>query len=171
MTASADRRAFDQMRQLRIVRRAMARRSFCILATSSAANRPHAVGLLYAAVGFDVYLLIGSDTVKARNIRENPRVAVCIPVRTFPFAPPMAVQYQGTAELLATDDPGIGPLLKGGRLKKITGFGALDTPGTVFVRVRPGRRITTYGLGVPIFTLLRDVTQGTRSVEVPPRLA
>jgi general stress protein 26 len=168
MTAGTDRPAFDQARQLHIVRRAMARRSFCILATSSAANRPHAVGLLYAAVGFDIYLLIGSDTVKARNIRENPRVAVCIPVRTFPFAPPLAVQYQGTAQLHASDDPEIEPLLKDGRLKKITGLGALDTPGTVFVRVRPGRRITTYGLGMSIITLLRDVTQGARSVEIPP---
>ena len=168
MATDTDRPAFDQSRQLRIVRRAMARRSFCILATSSAANRPHAVGLLYAAVGFDLYLLIGADTVKARNIRENPRVAVCIPVRTFPFAPPMAVQYQGTAHLLPIDDPEITPLLHEGRLKKITGLGALNTAGTTFVRIRPGRRITSYGLGMSLLTLMRDVTQGARSVEVPP---
>jgi hypothetical protein len=159
--------AFDPARQLEIARRAMARRSFCILATSSAANRPHAVGLLYAAVDLDVYLLIGEDTVKARNIRENPRVAVCIPVRTFPAGPPMAVQFQGTAELLTKDDPGIASLLRAGRLKKIAGYGAADKPGSVFVRIRPHRRISTYGLGVPLLKLLRDVTLGARSVEVP----
>ena len=154
---------------MRVVERAMAKHSFCVLATSSAANRPHAVGILYAAVGFDLYLLIGDDTVKARNIRANPRVAISIPVRTFPFAPPMAVQYQGSAELLPVDHPEIVPLLQAGRLKKITGMGALQTPGVVFVRVRPGRRITSYGLGMSVFSLLRDLARGARSVEVPSR--
>jgi Pyridoxamine 5''-phosphate oxidase. len=73
-------------------------------------------------VGFDLYLLIGGDTVKARNIRENPRVAISIPVRTFPKAPPMALQYEGTAELLAVDDPEITASLRAGRLRKITGL-------------------------------------------------
>jgi hypothetical protein len=105
--------------------------------------------------------------VKARNLRENPRVAVCIPVRKFPAGPPMAVQFQGDAELLARDDPRIVSLLQAGRLKKIAGYGALDKPGGVFVRIRTYRRISTYGLGVPLLRLLRDVGLGARSVEVP----
>jgi hypothetical protein len=169
MMPEPDRSAFDEARQLRVVERAIARHSFCVLATSSAANRPHAVGILYAAVGFDLYLLIGGDTVKARNIRENPRVAISIPVRTFPMAPPMAVQYQGTAELLAVDDPEITALLRAGRLKKITAMGALEAPGVVFLRVRPGRRIASYGIGVSPLTLMRDLTCGARSVELPLR--
>jgi hypothetical protein len=167
VTTHADTPAFDQARQVRAVQRAIARHSFCVLATSSAANRPHAVGILYAAVGLDLYLLIGDDTIKARNIRENPRVAISIPVRTFPFAPPMAVQYQGSAELVPVDDPEIVALLAAGRLKRITGMGALRTPGVVFVRVRPGRRIASYGIGMSMLTLLRDLTLGARSVEVP----
>lgn len=167
MATSTERSGFDPARQLRAVRRVIARKSFCALATSSPASRSQVSGLLYAAVGLDVYLLTGSDTVKVRNIRQNPRVAVCIPVRTFPFAPPMVVQYQGTAELLAIDDPAIVPLLRAGRLKKITGLGALELPGAVFVRVRPGRRITSYGIGVPILSLIRDVSSGVRIVEVP----
>jgi general stress protein 26 len=169
MTPESDRPTFDEARQLQAVERAIARHSFCVLATSSAANRPHAVGILYAAVGFDLYLLIGGETIKARNIRENPRVAVSIPVRTIPIpmAPPMAVQYQGTAELLTVDDPEITTLLRDGKLKKITGLGALKAPGVMFVRVRPGRRIASYGIGVSPLSLMRDVTSGARSVEVP----
>jgi uncharacterized protein YhbP (UPF0306 family) len=169
MMPEHDPPAFDEARQLRVVERAIARHSFCVLATSSEANRPHAVGILYAAVGFDLYLLMGGDTVKARNIRQNPRVAISIPVRTILMAPPMAVQYQGRAVVLAVDDPEIAALLRAGRLKKITGLGALETPGVVFVRVRPGRRITSYGIGMSVFTLMRDLTRGARSVEVPPR--
>lgn len=170
MAPEPGRPAFDEARQLRAVGKAIARHSFCVLATSSAANRPHAVGILYAAVGFDLYLLIGDDSVKARNIRENPRVAVSIPVRTaVPMAPPMAVQFQGTAELVAVDDPGITSLLQAGKLKRITGLGALEAPGVVFVRVTPGRRIASYGIGMSLLSLMRDLTSGARSVEVPRR--
>ncbi len=159
--------AFDPARQLAIAQRAIARNSFCVLATSSASNRPHAVGLLYAAVDTTVYLLVGQDTIKTRNIRENPRVAVCIPVRRYPFGPPMAVQFQGVAEVLTADDPGIRQLLAAGRLKRIAGYGAADKPGTCFIRVTPAHRISTYGLGIPILRLLRDVSQGARSVDLP----
>ncbi|HEX2809097.1 MAG TPA: pyridoxamine 5'-phosphate oxidase family protein [Kineosporiaceae bacterium] len=159
--------AFDPVRQLAIARHAIAKQSFCVLATSSSRNQPHAVGLLYAAVDTTLYLLVSQDSIKARNIRENPRVAVCIPVRKYPVGPPMAVQFQGLAEVLTGDDPGIKDLLATGRLKRIAGYGAADKPGTCFIRVTPGRRISTYGLGVPLVRLLRDVSLGARSVELP----
>jgi nitroimidazol reductase NimA-like FMN-containing flavoprotein (pyridoxamine 5'-phosphate oxidase superfamily) len=158
---------FDRVRQLEIIRRAIARNSFCVLATSSERDRPHAVGLLYAAVDLTIYLTARQDTIKVRNMRANPLVAVAIPVRTYPFAPPMAVQFQGRAELLAPGDPHITELRRAGQLKKITGRGTADAPGTVFVRVTPGRRISSYGLGVPLRQLLRDTSQGTRSVDLP----
>jgi hypothetical protein len=159
--------AFDRDRQLAAVRRAVARHSFCVLATVSARHRPLAVGLLYAPVDLTLHLLVGEDTAKVRNIRANPNVAVSIPVRTVPFAPPMAVQFQGVAEVLPVDDPGMVALLRAGRLKRITGLGALDTPGACFVRVRPGRRIASYGVGVPLRRLLRDLSLGARTVEIP----
>jgi hypothetical protein len=168
MSSAAGQFAFDPARQLAIARKAIARHSFCVLATTSAANRPHAVGLLYAAVDFDVYFLIGKTTVKARNIGENPQVAVCIPVRKYPVGPPMAVQFQGTAQLLPPDDPEIVSLLQAGRLKKIAGYRDVGSrPDVVFVRARPNRRISTYGLGISLRQLMRDVSQGARSVEVP----
>jgi len=167
MTALTSSTAFDPARQLEIVRRAIARRSFCVLATTSAAGRPHAVGVLYAAAGTTLYLLVSEDSIKVRNVRENPRVAVCIPVRRWPFGPPMAVQFQATARVLTAQDPPVRELLAERRLKRITGLGAGDAPGTRFLQITPGRRVSTYGLGVPLRRLLRDVSQGQRSVELP----
>jgi general stress protein 26 len=165
----ADSRAsdFDHARQLEIVRRAIARRSFCVLATSSARNRPHAVGILYAPLGLTLYLLAEEGSIKVRNVRENPNVGVSIPVRKYPVGPPMAVQFQGVAEVLPPDDPHIKELLDAGRLKRITGFGALEAPGACFLKVTPRRRIASYGLGVPLRRLLRDLSAGARSVELP----
>jgi general stress protein 26 len=167
MTTSAAPAAFDPARQLEIARKALAKNSFCVLATVSAAGRPHAVGILYAVVDTTLYLLVGADSVKVRNIRANPHVAVSVPVRKYPMGPPMAVQFQGTAEVLAPDDAGIRRLREAGKLKRITGLGAGDTPGTVFVRITPQRRLHTYGLGVPLLKLMRDVSIGARSVELP----
>jgi hypothetical protein len=93
-------------------------------------------------------------------------VAVCIPVRRYPVGPPFSVQFQGSAEVLAADDPSITRLISGGRLKKITSHGELDDPETCFLRMTPGRRVASYGIGVPLRTLLRDPLAGSRSVEI-----
>ncbi len=92
-------------RQRRIIRRAIAKHSFCTLATASAANRPLVTGVLYAAVGDLLYVSTLETSAKARNIRENHRVAVCIPVRRFPVGPPFTVQFQGTATVCPIDEP------------------------------------------------------------------
>jgi general stress protein 26 len=149
-----------------IVRRAIARRSYCTLATSSAANRPHVAGVLYAVLDGLFYISTLETSTKARNIRENPRVAVCIPVRRYPVGPPFAVHFQGTAELRRVGDREMVELLAAGRPKPITSHGELDDPHACFVKVTPGRRMATYGLGVPLRKLLRDPTQAGGSVEM-----
>jgi nitroimidazol reductase NimA-like FMN-containing flavoprotein (pyridoxamine 5'-phosphate oxidase superfamily) len=156
----------EQERQRKLVRRAIERHSFCTLATSSAANRPHVVGVLYAAVDGVLYVAASETSIKVRNVRENPRVAMCIPVRRYPVGPPFSVQFQGKAEVCSADDPRMVELLEAGRLKRITAHGELEDPDTCFLRVTPGRRVATYGLGVPLRTLLRDPIQASRSVEM-----
>jgi general stress protein 26 len=145
--------------------RAIRRRSFCTLATSSSANRPHVVGVLYVPVDGQLYVSTLQDSVKARNVRENPRVAVCIPVRRFPVGPPFNVAFQGHAELCQRDDPRIAPLIETKRLKAITSHGELDDPDSWFLIITPGSRLAGYGLGVPLRQLVRDPIHATRSVE------
>jgi hypothetical protein len=156
----------DVKRVLDAASRELARQSFCTLATASRAGRPHVVGVIYVAVDGALYIHTLEGSRKVRNIRENPRIAVCVPVRRYPFAPPFCVQFQGTAEVLLPEEPTIAPLLAAGRLRKITGHGALALPDTVFLRVTPGRRLSTYGVGVPVRTLLRDPFHANRSVAV-----
>ena len=143
--------------------RALARRSFCTLATASGDNAPHAVGVLYSYVDGAVYVATSEDSKKVRNIKANPRVAVCVQVRRYPVGPPFTVQFQGTAQVLSLQDPHIERLLRGRRLRKITGHGVLDDPGTCFLRIVPDRRISTYGVGVPLRTLLRDPLAASRT--------
>src|ERR1700730_6617952 len=152
--------------QRKRVERAIERSSFCTLATVSQANRPHVVGVLYAAVKGLLYVSTLQSSVKARNIRTNPRVAVCIPVRRFPVGPPFHVALQGQAELCPRQDARIDRLLKARRLKTITSHGELDDPDSWLLIITPGRRVATYGLGVPVRQLMRDPVHASRSVEL-----
>lgn len=148
------------------VRRVIAKHSFCVLATSSAANQPHGVGVLYSAVDGCLYVSTLEGTKKARNIRENPRVWVCIPVRRYPLAPPFLVQFGAHAEIVFTEDPAVVELLRARRLKKITSHGELDHTDSCLLRITPNRKVFTYGIGVPLRTLLRDPIHADRAFDL-----
>jgi hypothetical protein len=147
------------------VRRAIARRSFCTLATTSPAARPHAAGLVYAEVDGTLWASTLRASRKARNIAANPNVFVCIPVRRVPLGPPSTIQFASTAELLDLDHPEVARLAAAGRLKAITGHGELDLPDGCIVRIAPPRTYHTYGLGLPLHRLIRDPLDASGRVE------
>ena len=150
------------------IQREIVRRSFCAFATADADGAPHVVGINYAFVDGHLYLATGRLSKKVRNIRQNPRVAMYIPVRKYPMGPPYSIQFQGTATVLPHDDPEIAGLRKAGKLKNITRFGVMEKVGAdgCFLKVKPARKIHTYGLGIPLLTVLRDTSQGDRTVEL-----
>lgn len=158
--------ARDAARQRRIVRRAVARRSFAVLATSSAANRPHSAGILYALTPHGLLVSTSGESVKARNVRETGRAGVTIPVRKVPVGPPFVVQFQTAAEVLPIDDPLVRELLAAGELKRITSHGELDLPDSVFLRLRMPRRVVTFGLGVPLLSVARHPLDAGRTVDL-----
>jgi general stress protein 26 len=124
------------------------------------------VGVLYRAVGGVLYVSTSESSKKARNIRDNPLVAVCIPIHRYPMAPPFLVQFGGTAEILSAQHPAIVELLKARQLKKITAHGELDDPATCFLRITPDRTVHTYGIGVPLRTVLRDPIHASVSFDL-----
>jgi hypothetical protein len=128
--------------------------------------------VLYAAVtGPDgrprLYVSTDRASRKARNVAANPHVGVTVAVRRLPVGPPSAVQFQGTAEILDLDDPELRALAAAGRIAAVTGHGELDRPGGCFLRIRPGRRLHTYGLGMSLRALLRDPLNAAGVAELP----
>ncbi len=153
-------------RQRRIVKKAIAKSSFCTLATASPANRPHSAGVVYAEADGDLYVSVMEASVKARNIAANPRVAVTIPVRRLPIGPPFTIQFQGTAEIIPSNDPRIAALIGRGLLKNVTSHGEVDLPGGCFVKITPARRVATHGLGVSLLSVIREPFAAGRIVEL-----
>ena len=132
------------------------KRSFATLATTSPAHRPHNAGILYGAVDDVLYVSTKRTSRKARNIVANPHVAVVIPVRRLPIGPPSSIQFQGTATVLDLDDPEILQLVAAGQLKSITGHGELEIEDGCFLRITPNGRLFTYGLGMSLYTMIKD---------------
>lgn len=157
---------FDADRQRVLARKAIAKHSFCTLATSSASNVPHVVGVRYAVIDDALYVTMFDDSVKVRNIRDNPRVAVCIPTRKIPMFPPFAIQFQGRADLIPNDDPEIVRLHESGAFKRIISKADFANPRSCFARIAPPRRVSTYGIGVPLMQIVREPTSAIRSVDL-----
>lgn len=148
---------------------AVAKRSYCTLATVSAAGRPHVAGVLYALVADQLYVSTTTTSRKARNVTHSPHVAVVVPVRRVPIGgPPSAVQFQATATVLAIDDPGINRLHQAGQLRSITGHGEMDLPDGCFLRIAVPSRIHAYGLGMSLYSLIRHPLDAAGLVDGGP---
>lgn len=137
------------------VARAITKRAFATLATSSPGGRPHVAGVLYGIADGHLFVSTLRASRKARNVAANPFVAVSIPVRRVPFGPPSQVHFQTTAEVLSPDDPAIRTLVAGGELAAVTGHGELDLPGNCFLRIAIPERLLTYGLGMSLWNLIK----------------
>jgi hypothetical protein len=148
------------------VRKAIDKRSFCVIATTSDANRPHVAGVLYAAVDGDLYISTMLDSRKARNLLTNPRVSVTVPIRRLPVGPPSSVQYTSTAEVLELDHPDVVRLAEAGRLKAITGHGELELDGGCVLRIAAPRVVHTFGIGISLLRLIRDPLSAGGRVEL-----
>ncbi len=166
-TTPTSSEATAQRKQRRKIMRTIERRSFCTLATTSAAGRSHAAGVVYEAVDGALWVHVMRSSRKARNVANNPDVGVGIAFRRLPFGPPYTIHFQAKARLVEMDDPAVGGLLEAGKLKSISGHGALDEPDGCFLEIRPNGTLHSFGLGVPVIDLVRDpLNTGGRHVEL-----
>lgn len=156
----------DDKQEQRILR-AIQRKSFATLATTSAAGRPHNAGIVYSAVGDDLWVHTMASSRKAENIATNPHVGICIIYRRLPIGPPFTIHFQATAEIVAMDAPVVRTLIDAGHLKSLIGHGAMEMQGACFLRIRPGSNRHSFGPGVPTWDLIRDpLTTGARTVHI-----
>ena len=92
-----------------VLRDAIAREHFAVLATHSDDGSPHSAGVTYSAVVEDerlvLYVMSRRHLRKARDVERAPRVSLVIPVPRpiLTFLPPATIQLSGRAELLPQD--------------------------------------------------------------------
>jgi Pyridoxamine 5'-phosphate oxidase len=150
--------------------RKLAKRSFCTLASNSADQRPHVAGVLYVVVDNVLYVNTLRTSRKARNVAQNPRAFVCVPVRRLPVGPPSSIQFAATVDILGLDHPEVLRLVQSGAFKPITSHGELHLPESCFLAITPGNTMHTYGLGLPLHQLIRNPLEAAGVTRSPARV-
>lgn len=112
-------------------------------ATTSRDGRPHVTPVWFVLDGEQIVFTTGADTVKGRNLRHDPRIALVVDDEEPPYA---FVHVRGRAAI--TEDPGellrfateIGARYMGA--DRAGEFGRRNAvPGELLVRVQPERVI------------------------------
>ena len=154
---------------------AMRRRNFGILCSLSGDNRPHSTGVLYAVSAprrpFALYVTTNTGNKKARNIARNSNVSFTIPIprSLLRFLWPHCIQFQGSASIISIDDEvacetfNRSILLKRVLKREREHF----REKAIFIKIHPDPIIHTYGLGVSLIDLLKDIGKGSSSVRIP----
>lgn len=145
----------------------IAKKSFCTLATTSPAGRAHVAGVVYESVDATLWVHSLRTSHKVRNLADDTHVAVCIPFRRLPAGPPFTIHFQATGEVVAMDHPSARRLLEQGKLRSITGHGALEMDQGCFITIRPHGTIHSFGPGARALDLIRDpINSGSRSFRI-----
>jgi hypothetical protein len=159
--------------------RALRRRTFGTLSTLTEQGRPHATGVVYAVSPsgepLRLYITTRTTTRKVRNVRAHLDVAFVVPVprRFAPGFPPRAIQFQGTATVVAASDEGaIRAFSSSWLLRRIlmTERRIVSQGGELcFVRIRPDPMVFTYGIGVSLVGNVRRPREATGRAMIPAR--
>jgi hypothetical protein len=171
-TTDPEPTAGDVDPQVRIIAKALRKKTFATLATVSPKGRSHSAGVVYDFVDGALWIHTMRDGRKGRNLAHNRYVGICVPYRRLPVGPPFTLHFQGVAELIPLDNPEAVRLYEAGRLDSISGHGAMEMDGACFVRITPTGMIHSFGPGVPVLDLARNPLEtGARSAPASTVLA
>jgi uncharacterized protein YhbP (UPF0306 family) len=159
------------------VEKALRQQTFGTLSTLTERGAPHATGVVYAVSAREeplaFYVTTRTTTRKVINIRAHPDVAFVVPVprRFIPAFPPRAIQFLGTAEVVAADDGGaLRAFASTWLLRRIlrTEQRIVTEGGDLcFIRIRPAGKLFTYGMGMSALENLRRPRQAIGRVPIP----
>lgn len=159
------------------VERALRRRTFGTLSTLTERGAPHATGVVYAvsAAGepLALYVTTRTTTRKVRNLRRRPEVAFVVPVphRFLPVFPPRAIQFLGTATVVADDDAGANRAFESSWfLRRILATErriVAEGGDLCFIRICPNGTLFTYAMGMSVWSNLRQPRGAIGRVTIP----
>jgi hypothetical protein len=142
-----------------LVWQALAKASFAVLGYVTPSGEPRSSGVVYKTVEGRLYVAVAPESWKAKHIAATGRVAVTVPVRRGGILslvapiPPATVSFHGKAIVHAPGSRQVGSLLKE--------LGSLipseRRASACVIEILPEGEFLTYGLGVPLRTMLDPV--------------
>lgn len=159
------------------VEKALRKRTFGVLSTLTERGAPHATGVVYAVSApgelLALYVTTRTATRKVRNLRARHDAAFVVPVphRFLPAFPPRAIQFPGTATVLAADDEGANRAFESTWfLRRILATErriVIEGGDLCFIRIRPEGKLFTYGMGMSVLGNLRRPRGAIGRVTIP----
>jgi nitroimidazol reductase NimA-like FMN-containing flavoprotein (pyridoxamine 5'-phosphate oxidase superfamily) len=150
------------------------RKKFGFLSTADKNGVPHTAGVIYVvsppSTSFHLYVLTGISVKKARNIRENQCIAFGIPFTHHVIrpAPDFCIQFQGKAEILPFTDPEANAAYRqNAMMRKMLESQQAGSEGSIFIKITPDEKIFGFGLGMNIFSLLKNIESGRFVTRIP----
>jgi general stress protein 26 len=162
----------------RIVRQ-LHRQHFAVLSTTGVDGQPSSAGVSFGVSQPDqpltFYVMTRRHLQKARNIAQNPKVSLVVPVRRWFlwFLPPATIQVRGQAEIMeAADEEGRAVFQRfwlGRRILK--SYRAMEQRGETrvcFLRIIPDPLVRSYMVGSNVLSLIRHMEAGAGKVLLSP---
>jgi hypothetical protein len=129
--------------------------SFAVLSYPTPNGAPRSSGVVYAIAEATMYVVVGSDSWKARHIALCGQVAVTVPIRRggimsllFPI-PPATISFHGDATVRGAADLDIQKLPR--QLVRLLPSEGRATSS--IIEIHPRARFVTYGVGVPLMQM------------------
>jgi Pyridoxamine 5'-phosphate oxidase len=143
------------------------RSSFAVVSYVTPDGNPRSSGVLCAAVGHRLYVVVAPDSWKARHIATADEVAVTVPIRRGSVLsliapiPPATVSFHATATVhpAGSVDRKLVP-------RKLAKLLPEDASNGCLIELVPAGRFLTYGIGV---SLLGMATPAKARAQVPVR--
>ena len=154
------------------------RNHFAVLSTVGPDGAPHSAGVNYGLSTHSgeiaLYVMTRAHLQKARDIQNDPRVALVVPIghRFAQFLPPATIQLRGRAEIIdGADDLGIG-VFRGfwiGRriLRAYEKWRRQGETRICFLKITPDPDVRTYMVGSNLLDLSRNMEAGAGRVVIP----
>ena len=137
--------------------RTLARQPFLVVAMVNRRGQGRSVGVSPAVDGDHLWFAAAATDWKVDHLRHQPEVSVTVPVRRGGLlalvapVPPATVTFRATAQVTAVGDAP--PAVRKRLLHGLTDADAARG-GTVMVRLTPHGDFVTYGIGVPLRTMM-----------------
>jgi nitroimidazol reductase NimA-like FMN-containing flavoprotein (pyridoxamine 5'-phosphate oxidase superfamily) len=151
---------------------------FAVVSTVDEAGNPHSAGVNYGVSRpghpLALYVMTRRHLKKTRNIAQNPRISLVIPVarRLLWFLPPATIQVRGHAELLDWTDAEGTEVFKhfwmGRRILKMYNESYHRGETRIcFLKITPDADIATYMVGYSVWEARKHMESASAKVAVP----
>lgn len=147
------------------VKHTIKKHNWLVLSSISSNGIPYSSVLVYQSDGNIIICQTGTNTLKAKNIRANNKVAITIPIRKnflhklIP-APPAEVHFTTNAKLLSKEDEEARTIFT--RYLKHSEKAELPQD-SIWIKIKLPNKVTTYGIGVPLLKM-RDPNKARKII-------